>query len=286
LATLTIDQSVPLPVAQQAAWLIQQQEPPTQNNAALAREALVSVHVVGAATYSLLCTPFEIEALAVGFAYTEGLLNDAEDIVSITTEPTGLWSSAVKLELRHELDHSLATRNLIVTSSCGLCGKQIEDGLTGVDVGSKLRVQGCQMIRLAAHMWEQQTLFKQTGGTHAAGIFDDTDELLAFAEDSGRHNALDKAIGKLLLSGRHAKGCGVILSGRISYELVTKAARAGLEVLAGVSAPSALAAEAAALRNITLCGFVRDDRMTVYTHPHRVAELANCGASCRLDASH
>ena len=283
LASLTTDQSVPLPVNQRAAWLIQQHEPPTPQNPALAREALVNVHVVGAATYSLLCTPFEIEALAVGFAYTEGLLNAPEDIISITTEPTGLWSSAVKLELRHELDHPPATRNLIVTSSCGLCGKQIEDGLTGVDVGSELRIQGCQLIRLAARMWEQQTLFKQTGGTHAAGVFGDTDELLAFAEDSGRHNALDKAIGKLLLSGRHTRGCGVILSGRISYELVTKAAQAGLEVIAGVSAPSALAADAAALRNITLCGFVRDDRMTVYTHPYRVAELTNCDSSFCLD---
>ena len=121
---------------------------------------------------------------------------------------------------------------------------------------------------------ETQTVFEATGGVHAAGVFDAAGAMLATAEDIGRHNALDKAIGECLLAGRATGGCGVVLSGRVSFELVAKAARAGVEVILAVSGPTSLAVEAADRWNITLCGFVRGDRMNVYTHPGRIEELA------------
>ena len=149
----------------------------------------------------------------------------------------------------------------------------MEEGLTGPEVGSSLRLEGQELIELGARLRQAQPLFRKTGATHAAAVFDAAGEILTLAEDSGRHNALDKALGQRLLAGRPTNGHGVIISGRISYELVLKSARAGLELVAGVSAPTALAVEAAALRNITLCGFVREDRATVYTHPYRIAGL-------------
>ena len=115
----------------------------------------------------------------------------------------------------------------------------------------------------------------KTGGTHAAGVFDTNGRTLSFAEDLGRHNAMDKAIGKCLLDGLLTDGCGISLSGRASFEMVSKAARAKLELVASVSAPSSLAIEAAERAGITLCGFVRSGCANVYTHPERIDD---CGS--------
>lgn len=255
------------------AWRLRPGEPPLEERCALAQEALVTVEVVGVGSYGLLCTPLELEALTVGFAFSEGCLDDATDVASIAIEPSSPWSTSVRLELARPPGHA-TPRSLIVSSSCGFCGGgRIEAGLTGPAMGSTLRLEGLQLIRVAGDLHQHQAIFQQTGGTHAAGIFDERGALLAVAEDAGRHNALDKAVGKLLLRGSDARGTGLMMSGRISYELVVKAARAGIEVVAGVSAPSALAVEAATLRNITLCGFVRADRATVYTHPNRLLGL-------------
>jgi len=117
---------------------------------------------------------------------------------------------------------------------------------------------------------EQQVLFQACGGTHAVGIFDGRGQLLVVAEDTGRHNALDKAIGKSLLGGIPVAGCGVVLSGRASLEIVGKCARAGIELVSAISAPTSLAVEVAERCNITLCAFVRESRATVLSHPRRV----------------
>jgi FdhD protein len=113
-------------------------------------------------------------------------------------------------------------------------------------------------------------LFTRTGGTHAAGIFTVTGELLAIGEDIGRHNAFDKAMGQCVLRGVPTAGRAAVLSGRVSVELVAKAARAGLELIAAVSAPSSLAIQVAERCQVTLCGFVREKRATVYTRPQRI----------------
>ena len=163
------------------------------------------------------------------------------------------------------------SRTLIVSTSCGICGsRDIEERLSGPAVGDQLRVTGSQLIAMGQAMRKEQDLFARTGAAHAAAVFDADCKIIAFAEDIGRHSALDKAIGKCLLAKQPTAGCGVMLSGRVSYELICKAAAAGLEVIAAVSAPFSLAIEAATRRKITLCAFVREDRATVYTHPHRV----------------
>jgi FdhD protein len=122
-------------------------------------------------------------------------------------------------------------------------------------------------------MREGQTLFQRTGGSHAAVLFEGSGVWRGLAEDIGRHNALDKVLGLLLLEGRSPRGLGAVLSGRVSGEMVAKAVQAGLEILAAVSAPSAMAVEVAAASGLTLCAFVRENRMTVFTHPYRIRDL-------------
>ena len=141
--------------------------------------------------------------------------------------------------------------------------------------GNALTMGEARCQELAEALRGGQPVFAATGGAHAAGVFSGAGEFLATAEDIGRHNALDKAIGACLLADRATTGCGVVLSGRVSFEMVAKAARAGLEIIVAVSGPTSLAVAAADHWNITLCGFVRGDRMNVYTHPSRVEELAN-----------
>ncbi|NQT20353.1 MAG: formate dehydrogenase accessory sulfurtransferase FdhD [Planctomycetes bacterium] len=163
-------------------------------------------------------------------------------------------------------------RNLIVASSCGMCGsRSIEDILEGLrPVGNTLTVPPSTLTAATEKMRARQNLFEQTGAAHAAGVFLPDGEIVAFAEDIGRHNALDKAIGKCLLMEQAIRGCGAVLSGRVSFELVTKAAGAGIELIVAISAPSSLAIDVARRTNITLCGFVRSGRATVYTNPQRI----------------
>jgi FdhD protein len=247
-------------------------EPESENCEAIAEEA-VTIALGEAGNFILLATPSDVEALAVGFAYSEGLLTKREEIAGVRSERTGPWTVRVDLNLRHPPEE-IDTRNLIVTSSCGLCGKHIETGLSGPPVGRSLSATREQLVGLAAGLRERQSLFSRTGGAHAAAVFDADGSVLGFAEDLGRHNAMDKAIGKLVMEGLDPRGLGVLLSGRVSYELATKAARAGIEIIAAVSAPSALAIEACEVRNVTLCCFVREDRITVFAHPERIRTSA------------
>jgi FdhD protein len=243
-------------------------EPVAEECEAIAEEA-VTISLGEAGNFILLATPSDVEALAAGFAYSEGLLSCREDVAGIRSERTGPWTVRVDLDLKRapgEID----TRNLIVTSSCGLCGKHIETGMGGPRLEQTLTATREQLVGLAAGLRERQALFSRTGGAHAAAIFDAGGRVLSFAEDIGRHSAMDKAIGRMVLEGREPRGHGILLSGRVSYELATKAARAGLEIIAAVSAPSALAVEACETRNVTLCCFVRDDRLTVFAHPERI----------------
>ena len=245
---------------------------PVAEDCAVPIEQAVTVEIAGLGSYVLMCSPFELEALAVGFANAEGLIADRADIEQLTVEPGGPWSSVVRMRLAKP-QHGPGSRTLIVSSSCGVCGsRNIEDGLTGPPIADELRVTSSQLTALAQAMHQQQKLFARTGGSHAAAIFDDQGQVIAFAEDIGRHSALDKAVGKCLLARQPMRGCGVMLSGRVSYEMVGKAAAAGLELMAAVSAPFSLAVETAEQRNITLCCFVRDDRLTVYTHRRRVTD--------------
>jgi FdhD protein len=126
---------------------------------------------------------------------------------------------------------------------------------------------------VAEQMSARQDLFSRTGGTHAAAIFSTGGQIVAFGEDIGRHSSVDKAIPRCLLNEDSLEQRGLMLSGRVSLELVAKAARAGIELMGAISAPTSLAIQAAERCNITLCGFVRGRRATVYTHPRRIRDL-------------
>jgi FdhD protein len=245
--------------------------PPVRDSGQVVVEQPLTIMVEGVGSFVLMCTPCDVEALAVGFAFSEGLISSADDIVDMSYRPE---QGVLGLRL-DDPRQVTAGRNLIVTSSCGLCGtRNIERLLAGdMTCGDTLRVPAAALRAAIQEMQTRQTLFARTGGTHAAAIFGSDGELTAFGEDLGRHNALDKAIGKCLLQELPLGGRGVALSGRVSLELIAKAARAGIELIAAVSAPSSLAIEAAQACGITLCAFVREDRATVYTHPHRIEGL-------------
>jgi FdhD protein len=234
-------------------------------------EAPLTIDIRDVGAYTIMCTPADTLALAVGFLFTESIIDGVRDIgvLGHCEDDPGV----VRVQLA---DPSRATgqadRNLLMVSSCGLCGSEtVAERLERIpQCEDRLSVPATSLRLAAQAMRERQRLFKETGGTHAAAIFGREGAIVAFAEDIGRHSALDKAIGACLLSGSSPVGHGVALSGRVSFEMIAKCARAGLEVVAAVSAPTSLALEAAQHSNITLCAFVRADRATVYCGSHRI----------------
>ncbi len=232
-------------------------------------EEPLTIMVDRVGSFTVLCTPSDIEALAVGFVYAEGMIRGIEDVTAIFTKDA--LPNVIGIEVREPAQLGIA-RNLVVASSCGLCGvRNIEKMLSGIPAcPHSLEVPEQLISDVAEKLRPLQTTFALTGSSHAAALFDRDGNILAFAEDIGRHNALDKAIGKCLLAKRLPRGCGVVLSGRVSLEMITKAARAGLELVVAVSGVSSYAITAARQWNITLCGFVRNGRINIYTDPTRI----------------
>ena len=209
--------------------------------------------------------------LAMGFALSEGLIESLADIQSLSVCPDN--PTVIQLQL-HQPERVRTTRkNVVINSSCGICGPReiVEDNALDLRFATDtLRISPGQFAQLMAQMRAGQHIFQQTGGSHAAAVFDQSGQVLAVAEDLGRHNALDKAIGMVLLHRGSVSDCGVVLSSRLSLEMVLKAVRTGLQMMLAVSAPTSLAIEVAEKFGVTLCGFVRGPRATVYTHPQRV----------------
>ncbi len=235
----------------------------------VAAEWAVTLTVKEVGDYTLMCTPTDLKALAAGFAFSEGMISTLDDIHLLALcedQP-----DVIRMEIRNP-QQAAAEHTLIVVSSCGICGKRDIDKLltNWPKCGDSLRVPRTVLNEMVTKMRAEQKMFATTGATHAAAVFATSGDIIGFGEDIGRHNALDKAIGQCLLTGRPMAGCSVALSGRVRFELVSKSVRAGFELLAGVSAPTSLAIDIADLDGITLCAFVRDDRTTAYTHPHRI----------------
>ncbi len=245
----------------------------------VATEQAVSIVVDEVGTFTILCTPTDIEAMAVGFVFAEGMIDTLDDVLDISVSQRDPSVIGIKVQ---EPSRVVPGRNLIIASSCGLCGsRNIARTLDGMSVSSRsLRVPARVLAEVLDYLESVQDVFAKTGGTHAAGVFDANGRTLSFAEDLGRHNAMDKAIGKCLLGRLLTEGCGISLSGRASFEMVSKAAQAQLELVASVSAPSSLAIEAAERAGITLCGFVRSGYANVYTHPERIE---GCGSHDATD---
>jgi FdhD protein len=248
----------------------------------LAAEEPLELRVDGRALAVTMRTPGHDVELAHGFLLTEGVIGSAADV------STARYCDGVDEEGRNTynvLDVALAPgveppdigveRNFYTTSSCGVCGKAALDAVKlktrFSPAGDGCRVSPETLTTLPDLLRDQQRVFSSTGGLHAAGLFTTTGDPLVVREDVGRHNAVDKAIGRALLEGRvPLAGSVLMVSGRASFELVQKAAMAGVPVLAAVSAPSSLAAELADEQGITLVGFLRGSSMNVYTHAERI----------------
>ena len=212
-----------------------------------------------------LRTPGEDFDLASGFLFSESILQSAGEIESIRH-----WGSpnVVRVGVRDEvkLDLQRLQRHFYSTSSCGVCGKVSIDALrvhvTAIE--SSVRVSPEVIASLPEKLRTSQKTFEETGGIHAAGIFDTNGELLRIREDVGRHNAVDKVIGSFFREGVSLEQSILVVSGRVSFEIVQKAVVARIPVLAAVGAPSTLAVELAQEMKLTLYGFVRDGRLNAY----------------------
>ncbi len=217
-------------------------------------------------------TPGADVDLAAGFLLGEGVVRAREDVVSIA--PEGPHAVAVELrdEARARLDR--AKRNFWATSSCGVCGKDSIDRVRAelpARANDDTRFAADAISRMPNALRSAQALFDRTGGLHAAGLFDARGELVRFAEDVGRHNAVDKVLGAELLSNRvPLAGRALVLSGRVAFELVQKAALAGISAVVAIGAPTSLAVDLAERANVTLVGFAREGRFNVYAGASRV----------------
>jgi len=223
-------------------------------------------------------TPGGEAELAAGFLMTEGLIAPA-DLAAVRFEAGDPGRMAqpddeITVRLAGWFDAGrVAARHFVATASCGICGKaSIDDVVLGCEPLPAGPVMARSMlVGLPALMRDAQAVFETTGGLHASGLFSIDGQLIAVREDVGRHNALDKLIGAMTLAGAWPLNERVLLvSGRVSFEIVQKAAMAGIPVLAAVSAPSDLAVETATRLGMTLVGFLRDDRFNIYSGRERL----------------
>ena len=221
-------------------------------------------------------TPGSDEELIRGMLHCEAILSDPRyhpGVVVREKNEHGIVTEA-DLEIPEaRLGSGYAnSRSLLSVSSCGICGNTElgEQGFEGPALEGATRFAPGIFSEMFARMNRRQHDFNQSGGTHAAAIFDSEGQLLVAREDIGRHNAVDKAVGRLLLDGRLSQACAMTVSGRISYEITIKAFKAGIPFLAAVSAPSSLAVDYAKELGITLLGFCREGRATCYSHPERI----------------
>ena len=222
-------------------------------------------------------TPGDEAELAIGFLRTEGLIEGPEVIGTEAGDPVTLNQpdDTIVVRLSRPFDASaVAERHFVATASCGICGKASIDEIAlrceilpeGPVVSRTVILALPDLLRAA------QRAFEETGGLHAAALFTPRGELIVIREDVGRHNALDKVIGRAFLDGRLPLADSILcVSGRLSFELVQKAAVAGAPMLVGVGAPSSLAVNLAADRGMTLCGFARGGSLNVYAGAERVA---------------
>ena len=228
-------------------------------------------------------TPGHDAELAAGFLYTESIIHNAADIASI--EPCGAPApdsgnhNVIRVELGADVDVDLGRlqRHFYTTSSCGVCGKTSLDALhaigANVQSDNKTSFATATLIAIPDKLRSAQATFDKTGGLHAAAAFDTDGDLVEIMEDVGRHNAVDKIIGSLLLQDRlPASELGLMVSGRASFELMQKTLMGGMPLLAAISAPSSLAVQLANEFDITLAGFLRGSDFNIYAGDQRITE--------------
>jgi FdhD protein len=247
----------------------------------VAIEEPMEVRVNGAAFAVIMRTPGADRELAAGFLLAEDVIRDSRELATIEycedADDEGRGNT-LNVTVCGEAVERLATRlgerrQVMMTASCGLCGRRTIESLRSrvPSVGGAWRVPAAVVSGLPQTLRQSQQVFQTTGGLHAAGLFTLEGSLETVAEDVGRHNAVDKVIGRQLLSDAlPLDRLMLVVSGRTSFELVQKALLAGIPLIAAVSAPSSLAIELAEEARVTLCGFVRGDAFNVYAHAGRI----------------
>jgi len=220
-------------------------------------------------------TPGNDFELAAGFLFSEGLIRERREVAGIRycdVEPELQHYNVVTVDLTVPFAADFAERHFFASSSCGICGKA---SLDQIEVDCRVMVGG-PVVRRAAilampeALRSAQRIFSETGGLHAAALFDSEGHLVESREDVGRHNAVDKLIGHAFLSGRALGQSVLLVSGRVSFEIVQKAAVAGIPITCAVSAPSSLAVQAGERFGMTIVGFLRGETFNLYSHPERV----------------
>lgn len=237
----------------------------------IAVEEPLEIRLGGQAVSVTMRTPGHDRELAVGFLFTEGLLRAPEEIAALRQPAPNVL--AIDSSAARAVDPP--ARNFFISSSCGICGKASLEALEAAGCSALPQeapsISAAVLRHLPSTLRDSQAVFEKTGGLHAAALFDFDGRLISAREDVGRHNAVDKLIGGEFLAGRIPLADRLLLvSGRISFELVQKALMAGIPALAAVGAPSSLAAELALRFRMTLIGFLRDNRFNVYSGLSRI----------------
>ena len=239
-------------------------------------EEPLRIKINGKAFTVTMRTPGDDESLVYGLLFSEGILMDVKSRSDLLmTKATGenmISSVDLSISEKEISDGYINSRSLLSVSSCGICGRTELDDLS--HSGSLIQSESSVDVKLIHRMFQKmntrQFAFHQSGGTHAAAAFKLHGELLCSKEDIGRHNAVDKVIGDLILTDKLDQASCLTVSGRVSYEIVIKCFKAGIPILAAVSAPSSLAVDYAKEFGITLLAFCRDKRATCYSHPRRI----------------
>jgi len=236
-------------------------------------EEPLEIRLDGTALAVVMRTPGDDADLVLGFAITEGIVTTPDAVKRVVSLGDGRWDLETVDGV--SIDPTQFQRNFYSTSSCGVCGKASIDAIriTGAKPPTGPVVPVEIFLSLPPRLLEAQTAFRSTGGLHAAAAFDSSGEIVAVREDVGRHNAVDKVVGHLAREGWPLPPLGLLVSGRVSFEITQKAAVAGISLVCGVSAASSLAVELAEEFEMTVIGFLREGGFTLYTGGERVGGL-------------
>ena len=246
----------------------------------VAVEEPLEIRVADRSVAVVMRTPGHDRELAAGFLLTEGVIRKTEDLLDVLLcreQDGGISGNVVNAVVSSavNVDFERLTRHVFSSSSCGVCGKATLDAVMQnfPAVGAGPRFEAAQLAALPARLRAAQPGFDATGGLHACVLFSSDGQTEIIREDVGRHNAVDKVLGRALLDGRlPLSSHGLLLSGRVSFELVQKALAAGVPLVAGIGAPSSLAIECARTGGVTLIGFLRADRFNVYAGGERLLD--------------
>lgn len=242
----------------------------------LTREAPLQICINDSPFTMTMRTPGSEEALVRGLLLSENVIGAECPSYRFQTSCIDIHGdiTSVNILVNNEdlLEGFQSERSLMSVSSCGICGKQDSSDIIpkGTALESEVKLDPNLLMSMFVDMAGRQNTFIRSGGSHASAAYEANGAYLTMQEDIGRHNAVDKVIGQLVLDGSSSRACVLLVSGRISFEIITKAFRAGIPFLAAVSAPSALAVDYANQLGITLLAFCRENKCTAYTHTHRV----------------